>query len=180
MSTLQRAKDQGGWAMENIAIKCKTLLYYRLWLVKTRDGVITTLMRKWKLDDKIANLPDANVLPRALPYILQYAIDVAYIEPSGAYESMKAFKRRIYRVLLTMATNVDDTNNIQIIRKNPELPWQRICRTLHTAGLSDAIKPTWYAAIHDIIPTHERLAEINLVPNMTCSRCGEKDALHQL
>jgi hypothetical protein len=56
MSTLLRAKDQGGWAMEDMAIKCKTLLYYRLWLVKTRDGVITTtLMRKWKLDDKIAN-----------------------------------------------------------------------------------------------------------------------------
>jgi hypothetical protein len=67
MSTLQRAKDQEGWAMENIAIKYNSLLCYRIWLVKT-DGVIATiLMRKWKLDDKIANLPNANVLPRALP-----------------------------------------------------------------------------------------------------------------
>jgi hypothetical protein len=36
MSTLQRAKDQGGWAIEIIAIKCKTLLYYGVWLVKTK------------------------------------------------------------------------------------------------------------------------------------------------
>jgi hypothetical protein len=102
---------------------------------------------------------------------------MAFIEPPGAYESMKAFKHRIYRVLLTMVTDVADTNNIRIIRKNPEIPWQSVWRTLHTAGLSDAIKSTWYAAIHDIIPTHERLAEINLVPNMTCTRCREKDTL---
>jgi CHAT domain-containing protein len=75
MSTLQRSKDQEGWAMENIAIKCRTLLCYRLWPMKTRDGAITTtLLRKWKLDNTIANPPNAKGLPHTLPYILQYAM----------------------------------------------------------------------------------------------------------
>jgi hypothetical protein len=51
-----------------------------------------------------------------------------------------------------------------------------IWKTLHTAGLSDTIKSTWYAAIH-IIPTHEPLAAINLLPTMTCTSCGEPDTL---
>jgi hypothetical protein len=34
--------------------------------------------------------------------------------------------------------------------------------------------------LHDIIPTHERLAGINLVPNITCSRCGEDTLQHSI
>jgi hypothetical protein len=83
----------------------------------------------------------------------------------------------IYRMLLTMDTDVADTRKIRIIRKYPDIPWQRVWKTLHTAGLSDKTKSTWYAAIYDIIPAHERLAAINLVPTMTCSRCGETDTL---
>jgi hypothetical protein len=52
-----------------------------------------------------------------------------------------------------------------------------IQRASHTAGLSDTIKSTWYTAIHYIIPTHERLAAIDLVPTMTCTSCGEPDTL---
>ena len=47
VSTLQRPKDQGGWAMANIDVKCRTLLYARLWLLCAPKGSITTkLMRK--------------------------------------------------------------------------------------------------------------------------------------
>jgi hypothetical protein len=102
---------------------------------------------------------------------------MAYIEPLGEYKSIKAFKKRIYMVLLTMANNSADTNNIRIVRKNPEIHWQSVWKTLDTAGFSDTIKTKWHAAIQDIIPTHERLGEVKLVPNMTCSRCGAKDTL---
>ena len=39
------------------------------------------------------------------------------------------------------------------------------------------IKSTWYAAIHDIIPTNERLAAVHLPSTMSCARCGATDTL---
>jgi hypothetical protein len=39
----------------------------------------------------------------------------------------------------------------------------------------------WYEAIHDIIPTNQRLAAINMVPNMNCTTCGDTDTIaHRL
>jgi len=39
------------------------------------------------------------------------------------------------------------------------------------------IKSTWYAAIHDIIPTNERLAVIHVMNTASCTRCGATDRL---
>jgi len=76
-----------------------------------------------------------------------------------------------------MDNNTRDSPVVRIIQKHPDIPWIRVWRNLQTPGLSDTIKSVWYAAIHDIIPTHQRLAAINLVPNMTCLTCGETDTL---
>ena len=39
------------------------------------------------------------------------------------------------------------------------------------------IKSTWYAAIHDIIPTNERLAAIHLTNTKSYTPCGATDTL---
>ena len=53
---------------------------------------------------------------------------------------------------------------MRIIRKYPAVDWKRIWRNLHTSGLSSIIKSTWDAYINDILPTHDRLAEIHTFP----------------
>ena len=47
----------------------------------------------------------------------------------------------------------------------------------HAAELRDTIKSTWYTAIHDIIPTNERLAAIHLVPQKSYSYYRTTDIL---
>jgi hypothetical protein len=105
---------------------------------------------------------------------------MAYVAPPGPSESIKAFKRRLYRVLLTMVNTSTETSELRIISKYPELTWPHIWANLHAAGLSDTIKSTWYAAIRDIIPTDERVASIYLVTVVTCLRCGATDTATQL
>ena len=101
VSTLQRPKEQGDWALANRDAKCKRLLYARIWCLSTKDNSITkTLMRKWNLNRPIANPPNAHGLPNGIPYIRQYALDMAYAPPPGPQETIKNFKTRLYCALL--------------------------------------------------------------------------------
>jgi hypothetical protein len=123
-------------------------------LCAKEDSITTMLMLKWKLTCPIANPPNANGLPSSIPFIHQYALDMAYVTPPGPYEAMKAFRKRLYGVLLMMLTTSNDLSEMQIVLKYPTLPWQRVWANLHIAGLSDTTKSMWYAAIHDILPTN--------------------------
>jgi hypothetical protein len=70
---------------------------------------------------------------------------------------------------------------MRITRKYPAVDWKRIWRNLHNAGLAAPVTTTWYAAVHDILRTHDRLAEIQLVPTNTRPRCGNPDSmLHRI
>jgi hypothetical protein len=39
------------------------------------------------------------------------------------------------------------------------------------------VKSAWFAAIHDIVPTRDRLAFIHLANTPSCVRCGEPDSI---
>jgi len=80
---------------------------------------------------------------------------MAYVPPPGQQETMKKFKNRLYGVLLTMATTNNGTSELGITHKYPGIAWQRVWTNVHTTGLSEPIQSTWYAAIHEIIPTNE-------------------------
>jgi len=41
----------------------------------------------------------------------------------------------------------------------------------------DSVKSTWYQAIHDILPTNERLATIGLTDTSSCVHCGNLNSL---
>jgi hypothetical protein len=82
-------------------------------------------MRNWKLTGPIANPPNADGLPTTIPYIRQFALDMAYVAPPSPQETRTAFKHRLYEVLLTMMHNATETGEMRIIRKYPEIPWQR-------------------------------------------------------
>ena len=97
--------------------------------------------------------------------------------PAGPTRNNAKFKYRLYGVLLTMVNTGNGTSELQIGRQYPGLSWPRVWTNAHATGLSDSIKSTWYAAIHDIIPTNERLATIHLTTTTSCARCGATDAL---
>jgi hypothetical protein len=60
------------------------------------------------------------------------------------------------------------------VRKYPGVPWGRIWKNLHASTVPDTVKSMWFAAIHDIVPTNDRLA-IHLIDASTSSRCGVLD-----
>ena len=43
--------------------------------------------------------------------------------------------------------------------------------------VSDEMKSTWYKALHDLIPTNDRLGAINLTDTSVCATCGHPDSL---
>jgi len=184
VSTLQLPNEQGGgWVLANIDAKSKTFLYARLWFLCTKNCSITkTLMRKWNLTGPIANPRNVHSLPTGISYIRHYALDMAYVAPPGPQKkTTQKFKNRIYGVPLTMASTGNGTSKLRITRKYIAIAWQRVWTNVHTTGLSDPIKSTRYAAIHEIIPTNECSAAIHLTTTTSCLRCGATDTLlHRL
>jgi len=80
VTTLQQLKDKGGWALTNIALKCRTLLLSRQWTLVAREGSVTaTFLRKWNLTGIVENPLYAGHIPSKMEYIHQYATDMAYI-----------------------------------------------------------------------------------------------------
>jgi hypothetical protein len=182
LSTLQQGKSDGGWNMDEISVKCKVLLYSRLVRAKTREGASTIpLLRRWKIDGRLANPPNAHVVPRDLPHLYSYAVDMAYVSPPQPMESAKIFKQRLTKALRLLDGNTIVRPTMRIVRHHPTIPWANVWKNLHTLGLADDIKSVWYAVINDIVPTHVRLAAINRMPSAACQACGEEDTLrHRL
>ena len=102
---------------------------------------------------------------------------MAYISPYTEVDTRKTFKRRIYDTLLCMEEAQHRTTNIRIVNKNPEILWRRVWTNLHAAPVTDRVKSKWYMAIHDIVPTKNRMAAIRMVSDDACARCGEPDSL---
>lgn len=89
VTTLQQPKDKGGWALTDIALKCRTLLLSRLWTLVTWEGsIMAAFLRKWHLTGIVENPPYAGHIPSKLEYIHQYAIDMAYVPRSYTYEPL--------------------------------------------------------------------------------------------
>jgi hypothetical protein len=178
VTTLQRPKDEGGWDLPHIETKCKTLLYNRLQIAGTKSGtILTELFRIWAINGTPRNPPHAHRLPTAVYHLQQYAIDMAYVTPQLPTETRKLYKRRIYDTLLQLTYNTNKTCDLRIVRKYPESDWKRIWKNLHSGGLSLSLRSTWYAAINDIVPNNDRLADIQVTATNTCSSCGQDDSI---
>jgi len=70
---------------------------------------------------------------------------------------------------------------MRIVWKHPEVDWQSVLRNIHKNGVTNTVTSKCYAAIHDILPTHDRLAAIHLVPTTACPNCQNQDfVLHRI
>jgi hypothetical protein len=104
-------------------------------------------------------------------------MDTGYISPQESSESSVAYKRRIYNTMSVLLNTNTEMPEMRIVRLWPNEDWPRIWMNLHEAPVSATVKVTWYKAIHDIIPTHERLHKIRLAPT---DRCGQRNATDTL
>jgi exonuclease III len=161
--SLHRPKEEGGWGFPNIHAKCRTLLYNRLQMMGERDRTVLSMqMDMLNLTHLMMNPPHVTQIPAKLPHIRQYARDMAYILPYNASDTRKTFKRRIYEVLNNMDRAKYGIQEPRIVRNNPGMPWRRICTNLRYPVVPEMVKSAWIAAIHDIVPTNDRLASIHL------------------
>jgi hypothetical protein len=150
-------------------------LYNRLQIASTNKGTMPAELF-WAIKGTPSNPPNAHRLPTAVYHLQQYAIYMAYVTPQLPTETRKLFKRRIYDTLLQLTHNASKPCGLGIVRKYPDADWKRIWTNLHSCGLSRSLQSTWYAAINDIVPTNDRLADIQLTATNMCSSCGQADS----
>ena len=89
----------------------------------------------------------------------------------GSITSRK-FKRRICDTLFLMATAGKMPPEMRIVQKRQTIHWDLVWRNLPASCVPEEFRSAWYAVIHDILPTRERLAAINLIDIDSCQQCG--------
>ena len=102
---------------------------------------------------------------------------MAYVAPYATDKTRKQIKRRVYNVLLKLAMNGSTPSDLRIVSKFPCTNLKRVWMNLHASAVSEAVKSNWYMAIHNLLPTNERLAAINLTYTTACTSCGHLDSL---
>jgi hypothetical protein len=121
-------------------------------------SVILELMRIWDLTGTLPNPPLARRIPSQLLYLRQYDTDMAYATPYVPGETLQKLMPRVYDMLFRLTNNASAPGELRIVRKFFSIDWEPVWKNLHASGVPDITKSIWYAAIHDIIPTNDRLA----------------------
>ena len=153
-----------------------------MWLLNSTERSTTeSWLKYWKLKGPLANPPNGNIIPNKLAYVKHFALDVAYITPTGNTETHTMFKRHLYKTLQVMAEAERENSEMRITQKYTTVPWTRVWNSLHTAWVSDRIKSLWYTVFHELLPTNERLTALHLTETDRRSQCGKVDTLqHRL
>jgi hypothetical protein len=81
----------------------------------------------------------------------------------------------VYGILRAIRSNTETGDVMRVVRIYPDVNWKRLWTNLHTAWISDAQRSTWCMVIHDLTPTNDRLAAINLTETNRCSTCEAID-----
>ena len=103
---------QGGWGLLDIGAKCQALLLGSLWIQSTREGSATaTWLQEWNLAGSRETPLYVRMIPKKLMYLHCYALDMAYIKPSGNNETLRTFKRRVYGTLHIVTTAAKEAEN---------------------------------------------------------------------
>jgi hypothetical protein len=58
---------------------------------------------------------------------------------------------------------------------HPHLNLTLIWRNLQTTWITEVLSSEWYAVIHDLLPTNDRIHRIALTETDQCQTCGQKD-----
>jgi hypothetical protein len=135
-STLQKPKQQGGWALISIAVKFRALLLRRMWVQSKKGGAVTaTWLKTWDFVWQQGNRPYAGRIPYRIAYLRYYALDMAYVAPPRPDEAPAQFKRRVYDTLHKMELATRRTVEMRVVQKSPNTDWDRVWRNLHASCL---------------------------------------------
>jgi hypothetical protein len=116
--------------------------------------------------------------PHSPVYVRKYAMEMAYINPPPHQgKAAKSFHKYIYRTLRIIDARNNPNLGLRIEGKNPNNNWLQISNHIQKARIPESFRSVWYAVIHDIIPTNQRLYKIALVNNDRCNTCGNTDTL---
>ena len=176
ITALQRPEELGGWALPDIALKCRALLLGRMrTLAARKDSATAAILRKWNITETEENPPHISKIPSKLVHVLQYALDMAYVAPQRTNETMNKQRSRIYGTLRDVQSNTEKSDVMRVVRKYRDVNWKYLWTNLHTAWISDVQRSTWYIVIHGLIPTNDRLAAIKLTETNRRSTCDAID-----
>jgi len=150
-TTLQRPKEQGGWTLPDIALKCAFLTGGMWTFAAQRVSATAAFLRKWNITDAVET-PHISKIPSKLVHVRQYALDMAYVSPTRTNETMPKLRSRIYGLLRAIRSNTERGDVMHVIRKHPDVNWKSLWTNLHTAWISDAQRSKWCMVIHDLTP----------------------------
>jgi hypothetical protein len=154
-TTIQRPKEQVGWALPDMALKCRALLLGIMWTLAAQVPATAAFLRKWNINDAVENLPHISKIPSKLVHVRQYALDMAYVSTPRTNETMSKLRSRMNGTLKAIRSNTERDDVMGIVRKYPDVDYKRLWTNLHTAWISDTQWSTWYMVIHDLTPTHQ-------------------------
>ena len=118
---------------------------------------------------------------RKLVHVRQYTLDIAHVPRSRADKHLRKMRSRIYVVLPAIHSANEWSEFMRILRKYPDTNWKRLWLNHHTAWISDSQTSTWYMVVHELTPTNEHRAEINLTVRNRFITCGPVDTIqHRL
>jgi hypothetical protein len=182
MSTIQREKLKGGWGFVDIGAKCRALLHHPLQTQRNRQGTLTAdWLKEWKIQTPSTNPPQIQRIPAELDYQRHFTMGTAYIPPQQESESCKKYKRRIYVTMVVLLREMPTFPTMRVLRLWPPTDWNLVWANLHETPVPEDVKMEWYRAIHDIIPTHDRLHRIKMAATNQCRHCHAPDTLrHRL
>lgn len=171
---LVRPAARGGLGLHHPLIKCEALFAGR-WLSAARAADVT--LAGGLLNILTALHQDGS---KPSPAVQHYArlreVTSRVTVPAGLQGSDVA--RHIYGELLQAVAREPRVHAIR-----PALDWTTVWARVSSATLPTDARASWFLAVHDAVPTNERLHAIRWgdMTSPACARCGQVDTLvHRL
>ena len=183
MTTFQRWKRQGGWDVINDVAKSRVVIYVPLQSQGKDAGTpIADWLRTWFI-----HATSTNSYPRYYYNTSTYGIPSSIHVgpclhcPEQQTKALKARRRLIYVTLQTLLSEMPEPAEMRVMRLWPNTDWATVWRKLQDTPVAEETKVIWYRIIHEIVPRHERLHRIRMIPTDTGRHCNKTDnLLHRL
>jgi hypothetical protein len=175
-------KEEGGVGLFPVHAKCLTLFLARMHhQCRKRGTIIAAWIATWRGHIQVETPTIRCSLSPALEFLRPFFQGSTYLGLPGKDESVRTLKRGIYETQWTYAMVEMKRMTPRIQRKQPEHRWRRIWQNIKGKHLTTTIRALWFRAVHDIIPTNERLCRIRLSDIPMCRTCNQTDTtLHRV
>ncbi|KAJ1520336.1 hypothetical protein ONE63_004534 [Megalurothrips usitatus] len=170
-------RARGGLGVPDIHIKCLAL-YTGRWqgiLVDTED----TSAAKWLLTVLLA-FPLGQRLTRLWATAAHYAA-FHRVRKTAANSPVDVPARQAIRAIYGEMRAAAPAQTPRVARKPPEVRWEQVWAYINRPAIPQAARDSWWTAVHDLVPTRQRLRRIGRADTAACLKCQAEDTLeHRL